>query len=187
MLSSNHSRFNPLSVPALLAAAFIAAAVLVSGCAQTAGLLPSNSTASAKGAKKKQLSSQFADLPIPKGAKMNVDKTVVVGSQVWYGQLNLDTNHSASTMFNFYERELGNFGWRKITSVRAATSILSYDRQNRVLTIAIQPGRILGSTITITVSPREKTAAPAPALAPVPPLSPYPAPSGILRPPAPGR
>jgi len=176
---------NQASFPSLLGAAMIASAVLLPGCTQTAGLTPTKSTASENGAKKKRMASQFNDLPIPKGAEMNVEKTVVVGSETWFGQLSLDTNHSASTMFDFYERELGGYGWSKLTSVRAATSILSYDRQGRVLTIAIQPGRILGSTITITVSPKEKSAAPAFTPAPAPALSPYPAPSGTLRPPAP--
>ncbi|MDA0305857.1 MAG: hypothetical protein O3B76_06165 [Proteobacteria bacterium] len=174
------------SFPSLLGAAMIASALLLSGCTQTAGLLPTKSTGAEKGAKEKRMSSQFNDLPIPKGATMNVEKTVVVGSETWFGQLSLDTNHNASTMFDFYERELGSYGWRKLTSVRAATSILSYDRQDRVLTIAIQPGRILGSTITVTVSPKEKPPAPAfSAPTPAPAISPYPAPSGTLRPPAP--
>lgn len=177
------ARSFPASKAVIWGSIFIAFAVLLSACAQTAGLRATKSTVSDKGAKKKRMASQFTDLPMPKGATMNVDKTVIVGSKIWYGQLSLETSHNANTMFDFYENELSAYGWRKITSVRAATSILSYDRQERVLTIAIQPGRILGSTITITVSPREKTAAPAPVPASAP--NPYPVPSGTLRPPAP--
>jgi len=159
-----HSVSRPLSGALLFGALAIAGALLLGGCTQTAGVFPSggaNSSGKDGNAKNKRVSSQFADLPVPKGAKMNIDKTFVVGTETWFGQLTLDTNHNANTMFDFYERELSNYGWRKITSVRAKTSILGYDRDNRIMTIAIQPGRILGSEISITVSPREKSQVPA--------------------------
>ena len=80
---------------------------------------------------------------------------MVVGTRTWFGQLSLESSYTANAMFDFYARELPNYGWRKITSVRAKTSFLTYDRQNRVMTIAIQQNRIRGSEVTITVSPRE--------------------------------
>lgn len=162
-----------------LALAFV---FVVSGCAQTAGIAPSGGSVSSGkdgNGKSKPVGAQFADLPVPKGAKMNVDKTFVVGSETWFGQLTLDTNHNSNTMFDFYERELSNYGWRKITAVRAKTSILGYDREDRVMTVAIQPGRILGSEITITVSPRERaqpSQPPAPAAMPQPMRAPQPLP-----------
>ena len=160
---------------------FIAAAMLLAGCAQTAGITATSSTSAGKGGKGQPMASQFPDIPIPKGVRRNVDKTVVVGTRIWYGQLTLTTlTHSADTMFDFYSRELPNYGWRKLATVRAPTSILSYDRENRILTIAIQASRIAGSEITITVSPREEpqsgapTGAPAGALIHPAPVSPAP-------------
>ena len=134
----------------------VAAMLVLSGCAQTAGIAPSGGTVIGKDGKGKQVATQFSDLPVPKGAKINVDKTVVVGAKTWFGQLTLDTSHGADVMFNFYSRELPNYGWRRIASIRAPTSILTYERQNRVLYIAIQQSRIRGSEITITVSPKEE-------------------------------
>ena len=134
----------------------MAAMLVLSGCAQTAAITPSGGAVIGKDGKGKQVSTQFSDLPVPKGAKINVDKTVVVGAKTWFGQLTLDTSHGADVMFNFYSRELPNYGWRRIASIRAPTSILTYERQNRVLYIAIQPSRIRGSEITITVSPKEE-------------------------------
>ena len=138
-----------------LSALPLAAMLVLSGCAQTAAIGPSGGSIISKDGKGKQVSTQFSDLPVPKGAKINVDKTVVVGTKNWFGQLTLDTSHGADVMFNFYSRELPNYGWRRIASIRAPTSILTYDHQNRVLYIAIQPSRIRGSEITITVSPKE--------------------------------
>ncbi len=148
----------------------VAAMLILSGCAQTAGIAPSGGSVIGKDGKGKQVSAQFSDLPVPKGAKMNVDKTVVVGAKTWFGQLTLDTSHGADVMFNFYSRELPNYGWRRIASIRAPTSILTYERQNRVLYIAIQPSRIRGSEITITVSPKEET----------PPTPPTPSPGAAI-------
>ncbi len=149
----------------------------LAGCAQTAGILPTSSPSAVKSAKGQPMASQFPDIPIPKGVRRNVDKTIVVGTRTWFGQLTLTTlTHSADTMFNFYSRELPNYGWRKLATVRAPTSILSYDRENRILTIAIQASRITGSEITLTVSPREEPqpAAPAGALSQPAPVSPAP-------------
>ena len=176
------ARSFPVSRSLIWGSIFIAAAILVlAGCAQTAGITATTSTSAGKGGKGRPMASQFPDIPIPKGVRRNVDKTVVVGSRTWFGQLTLTTlTHSADTMFNFYSRELPNYGWRKLATVRAPTSILSYDRENRILTIAIQASRITGSEITLTVSPREEPqpAAPAGALIHPAPVSP-----AALRPP----
>jgi len=86
-------------------------------------------------------------------------------------------------MFIFYTRKLPNYGWRKITSSRAQTSLLTYDRQNRVMTMAIQPNRIRGSEVMITVSPREQATPPAPALRAGAP-APTPAPVTLAPPPS---
>ena len=152
--------------PALLPAAVIlAAALILAGCTPRSPLGGGASAGMSKGAagaRQQARDVQFADIPVPKGRKINVDKTVVVGTDVWYGQLTYDTNHSAESMFEFYTRELPGYGWRKITSVRARMSIMTYDRQNRVLTVAITPNRILGSEVMISVSPREQHQSPAP-------------------------
>ena len=163
----------------------VAAMLILAGCAQTAAIAPSGGSVIGQDGKGKQVSTQFSDLPVPKGAKMNVDKTVVVGTRIWFGRLTLDTSHGADAMYNFYSRELPNYGWRRIASIRAPTSILTYERQNRVLYIAIQPSRIRGSEITITVSPKEEppptpsTPSPGAAIPPPPagaPLAPPPRP-----------
>lgn len=142
-----------------IGAVLIAASLALAACAPRAG--PISNTAApgkaANSAKQQAARTQYADIPVPKGRKINIDKTVVVGTDVWYGQLTFDTGHSAETMFDFYTRELPNYGWRRITSVRAQTSFMTYDRLNRVMTLAIKPNRLLGSEVMITVSPREQT------------------------------
>ena len=171
-----------------LAAVLIAASLTLAACAPGAGPLSrsassGNSTAAGNG-KQQATQVQYSDIPVPRGRKINIDKTVVVGSDVWYGQLTFDTSHSAESMFNFYTRELPNYGWQKITSARAQTSLLTYDRQNRVLTMAIRPNRFRGSEVMITVSPREQATPLAPTLQPGAP-APTPAPVTLAPPPSP--
>ncbi len=175
---------------ALLPAAMILAAVILAGCTTRAPLggVGGNAGTSKAAADTRQQArdAQFADIPVLKGWKINNDKTMVVGTDVWYGQLTFDTNHSAHSMFDFYARELPDYGWRKITSVRAQTSFMTYDRENRIMTVAIKPNRILGSEVMISVSPRDVPRNPAPPPAAAPPVaSPLRAPPVTSRPLAP--
>lgn len=180
----------PMRPAQSLAAVLIAASLALAACAPGTGPM-SRSASSAKSnpnaantTKQQTKKDQFNDIPNLKGWKINNDKTMVVGTDVWYGRLTFDTSHSADSMFIFYTRNLPNYGWRKITSSRAQTSFLTYDRQNRVLTMAISPNRIRGSEVMITVSPREQATPLAPTLQPGAP-APTPAPVTLAPPPSP--
>ena len=172
----------------LLTTCLIALSLTLSACAPrksgpgattgNAGTSTADSKATGPGQKAAPI--EFADIPVPEGRKINVDKTLVVGTDVWFGQLTYDTNFSSEAMFNFYAQELPGYGWGKITAVRAQTSFMTYQRQNRVMTIAITPNRILGSEVTITVSPRENSVT---APSPAPALTPRNPPPGALIPP----
>ena len=98
--------------------------------------------------------SQFPNIPMPTGTKIDNDKTLVFGSKPWYGQLALNSSSNTNQLFDFYRDNLPQYGWQEITSVRAPTSILTYATPERVLAIAIQSGTLIGSYVTITASPR---------------------------------
>lgn len=183
---------SPASPKALLAVCLIALTLTAGACAPrksgpgatagNAGAAATDSKATgANSAGQQSAPIEFADIPVPKGRKINVDKTMVVGTDVWFGQLTFDTSYSSEAMFSFYTRELPGYGWGKITAVRAQTSFMTYERQGRVMTIAIHPNRILGSEVTITVSPREISL---PAPAPAPTYAPRNPPPGALIPPS---
>lgn len=134
----------------------IAGALALGGCAETAPILSGGATetTSQGGVKTASAFSQFPDIPIPSGTKINVDKTLVFGTKPWYGQLALASSSNANALFDFYRENLGQYGWQEITAVRAPTSILTYATAERVLAIAIQSATITGSNVTVTVSPR---------------------------------
>ncbi len=97
---------------------------------------------------------QFQDIPIPGGAKMNMDRTLVLGAhEAWIGRLVIDSSVSQAQMFDFFKQRTGEFGWREITSVRSATSVLTYSRDQRIMTIQILTRPLLGTQVDITMSP----------------------------------
>jgi hypothetical protein len=98
--------------------------------------------------------SQFTDIPIPGGADIDLDKTLVFGSSPWYGNLALETSANASAIFDFYRRNLPQHQWQEIASVRAATSILTYGTLDRVLTITITDATLRGADVMMIMSPR---------------------------------
>jgi len=136
--------------------AAISTVLALAACTETASLqgggLSQNTSAS--GASGPATASIFPDIPIPEGAKMIVDKTLVVGTNNWFGQLALETSSNPVAMFDYYRNRLPQFGWQEITSVRAPVSVLTFDREDRILQMQIASSTLRGSEITITVSPR---------------------------------
>ena len=103
---------------------------------------------------------QFPDIPFPAGATINSEKTTVVGSKPWYGLLALTSSSSAGLMFEFYDSKMENYKWQKIASVRAETSILTFMKQDRVISISIQERALGGSLVIITSSPINNSSSP---------------------------
>lgn len=148
-----------------------ATALILGACSQNA-VLGSNTTmdaqtqpagqggqAGAGAAMPEKAFNRFPDIPVPSGAKMDVKRTLVFGGgEGWFGQVGLDTSHDSDSMFDFYKQELPGFGWQEITSVRAMVSVLTYERQGRVLSIQLEKATISGAKVTLTVSPRSGAA-----------------------------
>jgi len=128
--------------------------LLIAGCAQTAPILSDNGASASPETQKSAGFGQFPDIPIPSGSKINSDKTLVFGSEPWFGQLALTSRTNADALFDFYRSTLPQYRWEEVTSVRAPTSILTYTHGERVLAIAIRGATLGGSEVTVTVSPR---------------------------------
>jgi len=152
----------------LMVVGILTASLTVTGCT------PANMTAKTKG----EVSSgmppplqvaavEFTDIPMPKRREINLSKTMVVGTNDWFGRVTFDTGQSARNMFKFYAQELSNYGWKKITAVRAHTSLMTYERKNRIMTVSITPNHIHGSEVSIIMSPREQSILPSLAAPPI--------------------
>ena len=133
---------------------FAGICVVIAGCAQTGPILSGSGASTSPETQKSAGFGQFPDIPIPSGSKINTDKTLVFGSEPWFGQLALNSGTSAAALFDFYRSTLPQYRWEEVTSVRAPTSILTYTNGERVLAIAIRGATLGGSEVTVTVSPR---------------------------------
>ena len=93
----------------------------------------------------------ITDVPIPKGARLDVDQSLVLGGgDYWTGRLVISISDSASDAFARYLQEMPRFGWKHITSVQTDISILAFSRDRRVANIQIE-SRTLGGSIVIIV------------------------------------
>ena len=140
-----------------LSVLIVSGALLLGGCAGTIGLPASAKKSDGSDAAAPQSSfAQFSDIPIPSGAKMDLEKSLVLGSnEAWIGRLVMNSAHNTAAMFDFFKQRSGEFGWQEVTSVRSKTSVLTFTRGERVMTIQIEGLTISGSEMNITVAPRE--------------------------------
>jgi hypothetical protein len=127
------------------------AAVLVLAACSTS-MTPS-STGESTGAPAPSFS-QFTDIPVPEGARMDRDKTLLLGQgDNWVGRLDFTLRWtSAPELFDFYKAQMPGYHWQEISSVRAAISIMTYRREERIATVQIED-TTLGAEVIITMSP----------------------------------
>ena len=146
-------------------AAVLAACVAASACTSQVGVAPA--TGASEPAATRVSFARFPDLPLPSEADINLDRTLVFGgNDTWIGRLVINASGDPNDIFDFFKQKLGGYGWEEVTSVRAAVSVLTYTRQERVATIQIQSHTLRGSEVTITVSPRGVQVTPAAGPAP---------------------
>lgn len=97
---------------------------------------------------------QFNDIPVPSGASMDLERSLLLGaSEEWTGRLVYTTSTDTAKVFDLYKAEMPKFGWTELTVIRGERSIMSYQRGGRVATIEIQGRTIYGARVSVTVSP----------------------------------
>ncbi|MSP79872.1 MAG: hypothetical protein EXR02_02245 [Rhodospirillales bacterium] len=140
-----------------LAGVAIVAALVVAGCAS--GPPRSQTGPSADPASGSVTGfAQFTDIPVPERASLDLDRSLVLGAQdSWLGRLVFTTGHGVGTIYDFYAQEMRRFGWSEITSVRAATSVLTFQRGARIATVQVEGRTLHGAIVSVTVSPRGET------------------------------
>lgn len=98
---------------------------------------------------------RFTDLPIPEGATMDIERSLILGSgDNWLGRVSLNADGTVAEVFDFYRQEMPRFGWNEVTVVRSETSVLTYENGGRVATVQIVKNTLGGSSLDLTVSPR---------------------------------
>jgi hypothetical protein len=138
-------------------AIFLLLATGLGGCAQIEPVAASSRPV--EGEEAAPALTQFTDLPIPSDSTMNLEDTLILGSQEsWLGRLALRTAHDAGKVNEFYRNEMPKFGWTEITIVRSEISIHTWSRGDRIATIRIEKETLRNTDVEITISPRSSGA-----------------------------
>ena len=136
---------------------FILITLALVSCNRTGVPLLSTGVSGTEGLPAEQLSfAKFKDIPIPDGSVMDMNNTVIFGSDdEWFGRLSLVPNLSHAETFDFFRYEMPNLNWKEITNVRSTSSVLSYEKENRVVTIQITNS--YGKTLcSVNMSPKKQ-------------------------------
>lgn len=98
-----------------------------------------------------------AGTALPAGYKVDAARTMIFGTnETWTGRLSYTTNSTADEVFDFLHKEMPNFGWSEMTSMRSDPSIFTFTSQatGRTATITIARAAKLASTrVDMVVSP----------------------------------
>ena len=131
----------------------VATALALAACAGNP--MPPSSRADAPGIATDAGFGRFTDIPVPKGAEMDADRSLVLGArEAWVGRLVMKVSDRTGAMYDFYARQMPGFGWQPITSVRSEVSVLTFTRGDRVATVQLLSRTLFGSEVRLTVSPR---------------------------------
>lgn len=132
-------------------AAVSVAVALALGACTSSPLSPSSSRP--QGASAQPSFSQFSDVPIPAKATMDVDQSLLLGNgEGWVGRLVYTTGGSTGALYDLYRSDMPGFGWQEIASVRAAISVQTWQRGDRVATVQIRD-TTFGAELILTVAP----------------------------------
>ena len=131
--------------------------ILISGCTKNGVPLMSSGVSGTEGLPPEQLSfAKFKDIAIPDGAVMDMENTIIFGSdEEWFGRLSINPRLSHAETFDFFRYEMPNLSWKEITNVRSTSSVLSYEKDQRIVTIQITNS--YGQTLcSINMSPKKQ-------------------------------
>ena len=96
---------------------------------------------------------QFDDIPIPVSSSLNQKDSIIISkSSGWLGRLVFDSNKKQLWIFDFFRNELPKFGWKKLSEIRADSSLLNYTNEKRIASIQIFSNALIGSTVSISVT-----------------------------------
>jgi len=95
------------------------------------------------------------DMPFIKKTKIDIDRSLILGEgKLWSGQIILKVPEPKPIVFNFYVKNIGEFGWKEQTTIRGEESILNYvGENNRVAIISVREASFNNSEVLISVSP----------------------------------
>ncbi len=127
-------------------------AVGLSGCANTGS---STSVAVGPDGKLQNPVQLLGQLPLPPGAVIRADQSLIIGAgDNWVGRVMLDVGRDVDAAYRFFLETYPAQGWTVVSAVRGKNSFLVMTRQERTATLEMVHGGMMGSSVSLTMSPR---------------------------------
>lgn len=128
------------------------AAILVAGCLNTSNIRSPRGSADADAHNFEPVH----DIPIPAGSTLDNDRSLILSTETqWTGRVVLNASSNMAKIFAYYAKQMRKLGWQPITSIMGENSVQTFIQGDRTATVQIDPGTLIGSTITVTMAPRQ--------------------------------
>ena len=127
-------------------------AVGLLGCANTGS---STSVAVGPDGKLQNPVQLLGQLPLPPGAVIRADQSLIIGAgDNWVGRVMLDVGRDVDAAYRYFLETYPAQGWTVVSAVRGKNSFLVMTRQERTATFEMVDGGMMGSSVSLTMAPR---------------------------------
>ena len=97
----------------------------------------------------------LGQLPLPPGAIIRADQSLIIGAgDNWVGRVVLDVGRDFDAAYRFFLETYPAQGWVVVSAVRGKNSFMVMTRQERTATFEMIDGGMLGSSVSMTMAPR---------------------------------
>ena len=94
--------------------------------------------------------SNVTDVPVPESARIEQDKTMIMGSNDhWTGHFVYSTKQPSTYVIDFINTQMQNLGWKKISVLRGSETNFTFTRKDRVANVKISTSNEFLSKKTI--------------------------------------
>jgi hypothetical protein len=99
-------------------------------------------------------------MALPVGTVIRTDQSLIIGSgDNWVGRVVLDVGRDLDAAYAFFLESYPAQGWSVVSAIRGKTSLMVLARGDRTATLEMNDGGLLGSTVVMTVAPKNANVA----------------------------
>ena len=137
--------------------AAVVCALGLASCSST----PLSSSPSGNPAQMAATASQLlGPMALPAGTVIRADQSLIIGSgDNWVGRVVLDVGRDLDAAYVFFLDGYPAQGWTVVSAIRGKTSLMVMTRGGRTATLEMHDGGLLGSTVVMTVAPKNANVA----------------------------
>jgi hypothetical protein len=97
----------------------------------------------------------LGQLPLPPGSIIRADQSLIIGAgDNWVGRVVLDVGRDFDAAYRFFLETYPAQGWTVVSAVRGKNSFMVMTRQERTATFEMVDGGMMGSSVSLTMAPR---------------------------------